>query len=210
MVAVVAIDGRNTEMPRMQMIVGLGNPGERYDETRHNVGFKVIDLLGEHLGIRIDKRSFGALVGKGELGGNAVLLVKPMQFMNRSGQPVADAVGFYKLNLSDVLVILDDMWVEPGQIRLRAKGSAGGHNGLTDVIEKLGTDEVPRLRIGIGQAPADGAVDYVLDRPARDEAQLVNKGIGQARDAAIYWLEEGIQAAMTKFNTRPREEDSEK
>jgi PTH1 family peptidyl-tRNA hydrolase len=184
----------------MQMIVGLGNPGKRYADTRHNVGFKAIDLLGERLGIQIDKRSFGALLGKGEFGGKGVLLVKPWQFMNCSGQPVADAVGFYKLNLDDVLLILDDMWLEPGQIRIREKGSAGGHNGLADIVEKLGTENVPRLRIGIGQCPANTAVEYVLGEPARDEAELVSKGIEQAKEAAMCWLEEGIMPAMTKFN----------
>jgi PTH1 family peptidyl-tRNA hydrolase len=185
----------------MQMIIGLGNPDKRYADTRHNVGFKAVDALSETIGIQIDKRSFGAHLGKGEFAGKQVLLVKPWQYMNCSGQPVADAVGFYKLNLDDVLVVLDDMWLEPGQIRLREKGSAGGHNGLADVLEKLGTDNVPRLRIGIGQCPADDAVNYVLGEPDKKESELVNKGIGQAKDAAICWLEEGIQAAMTKFNS---------
>jgi PTH1 family peptidyl-tRNA hydrolase len=185
----------------MQMIVGLGNPGKRYADTRHNVGFKVVDLLCETTGIQIDKKSFGGHLGKGEFAGKDVLLMKPWQFMNCSGRPVADTIGFYKLHLSDVLVVVDDMWLEPGQIRLREKGSAGGHNGLTDIVEKLGTENVPRLRIGIGQCQADGAVDYVLGKPGSDEAELVNKGIEQAREAAVCWLKEGIGPAMTKFNS---------
>ena len=184
----------------MQMIVGLGNPGKRYTDTRHNVGFKVVDMLCETTGIQINKKSFGGHLGKGEFAGKDVLLMKPWQFMNCSGQPVADTIGFYKLHLSDVLVILDDMWLEPGQIRLREKGSAGGHNGLADIVEKLGTENVPRLRIGIGQCQADGAVGYVLGKPGSDEAELVNKGVEQAREAAVYWLKEGIGPAMTKFN----------
>jgi PTH1 family peptidyl-tRNA hydrolase len=184
----------------MQMIVGLGNPGKKYAETRHNVGFKVIDLLGGVLGIEVGKKGFGGQVGKGEYTGKQVILLKPQQYMNLSGMPVADAVGFYKLRLCDVLVVLDDMWLEPGQIRLREKGSAGGHNGLADVIEKLGTENVPRLRVGIGQAPSDGAVDYVLSEPDRKDAAMVNEGIQQAKEAAICWLEEGIETAMTKFN----------
>jgi PTH1 family peptidyl-tRNA hydrolase len=184
----------------MQMIVGLGNPGKKYAETRHNVGFKVIDLLGGVLGIEVGKKGFGGQVGKGEYTGKQVILLKPQQYMNLSGMPVAEAVGFYKLNLKDVLVVLDDMWLEPGQIRLREKGSAGGHNGLADVIEKLGTENVPRLRVGIGQAPSDGAVDYVLSEPDRKDAAMVNEGIQQAKEAAICWLEEGIETAMTKFN----------
>jgi len=189
-------------MPGMQMIVGLGNPGKKYAYTRHNVGFKVIDLLGGALGIEINKKGFGSHLGKGEYAGKQVLLLKPMQYMNCSGQPVAEAVAFYKMDLSDVLVVLDDMWLEPGQIRLRTKGSAGGHNGLTDVVEKLGTEDVPRLRVGIGQCQMGEAVGYVLSEPGRNEADLVNQGIGRAKDAAICWLEEGIGAAMTKHNSR--------
>jgi PTH1 family peptidyl-tRNA hydrolase len=184
----------------MQMIVGLGNPGKKYVETRHNVGFKVIDLLGGVLGIEVNKKSFGGRVGKGDFAGKQVVLFKPQQYMNLSGMPVAEAVGFYKMDLKDVLVVLDDMWLEPGQIRLREKGSAGGHNGLADVIEKIGTENVPRLRVGIGQAPPEGAVDYVLNHPDKKDAALVNEGVQRAKEAAICWLENGIEAAMTKFN----------
>lgn len=189
-------------MPGMKMIVGLGNPDKKYAETRHNVGFKVIDMLGGVLGIEVNKSSFGGHLGKGEYAGNQVLLLKPQQYMNCSGQPVADAVGFYKIDLNDVLVVLDDMWLEPGQIRLRAKGSAGGHNGLTDVVEKLGTEEVPRLRVGIGQCRMGEAVGYVLSEPGPVETEQINQGISRAKDAVICWLEEGIGAAMTKHNSR--------
>jgi len=189
----------------MQMIVGLGNPGKKYAETRHNVGFKAVDLLAETIGIEISKRSFGARLGKGNVAGKSVMLLKPWQYMNRSGQSVADAIGFYKLHLCDVLVVLDDMWLEPGQIRLREKGSAGGHNGLTDVLEKLGTENVPRLRVGIGQCAADDAVDYVLGEPDKKEGGLIKEGIVRARDAAICWLEEGTRAAMAKFNRFEKE-----
>jgi PTH1 family peptidyl-tRNA hydrolase len=192
-------------MPVMQMIIGLGNPGKKYADTRHNVGFRVVDSLAEAVGIQINKRSFGAKSGRGELAGKPVLLFKPSQYMNCSGQPVADAVGFYKLNLSDVLVVLDDMWLGPGQVRLREKGSAGGHNGLADVLEKLGTENVPRLRIGIGQCETDGAVDYVLGEPDKKESDLINQGIERAKEAIICWLEEGIQPAMTKFNKFEKE-----
>jgi peptidyl-tRNA hydrolase, PTH1 family len=189
-------------MPGMKMIVGLGNPGKKYAETRHNVGFKVIDMLGGVLGIEVNKSSFGGHLGKGEYAGNQVLLLKPQQYMNCSGQPVADAMGFYKIDLNDVLVVLDDMWLEPGQIRLRAKGSAGGHNGLTDVVEKLGTEEVPRLRVGIGQCRMGEAVGYVLSEPGPVETEQINQGISRAKDAVICWLEEGIGVAMTKHNSR--------
>lgn len=193
----------------MQMIVGLGNPGKKYADTRHNVGFKTVDLLAETVGIEISKRSFGARLGRGELAGKPVLLLKPWQYMNCSGQPVADAVGFYKLRLCDVLVVLDDMWLEPGQVRVRAKGTAGGHNGLNDVLEKLGTQNVFRLRIGIGRSTADDSVDYVLGKPGQSETVLINEGIGKAKDAAVCWLTEGIETAMTKYNARTRDEDAE-
>ena len=197
-------------MPDMRMIAGLGNPGKKYADTRHNIGFRVVDLLAEAAGLQISKRSFGARLGRGELAGNSVLLVKPWQYMNCSGRPVADAVAFYKLNLCDVLVVLDDMWLEPGQVRLREKGSAGGHNGLADVLEKLGTENVPRLRVGIGQYETHDAVDYVLGRPGKEENDLINQGIVRAKDAAVCWLEEGIQAAMTKFNVPPKADNCEK
>jgi len=175
------------------------------------MGFKVADSLAQAVGIQIDKRSFGGRLGKGEFASREVLLFKPWQYMNCSGRPAAEAITFYKLHLCEVLVVLDDMWLEPGQIRLRAKGSAGGHNGLKDVLDKLGTENVPRLRIGIGQPPAglgwagrttDDAVDYVLGEPEKDEAALINEGLQRAKDAAICWLVEGIEAAMTKFNPR--------
>ena len=184
----------------MQMIAGLGNPGKEYANTRHNIGFKVIDMLSEAFGIEIGKRSFGARLGKGEHAGKEVLLFKPWQYMNLSGRPVADAVGFYKMNLSDVLIILDDMWLEPGQIRLRETGSAGGHNGLADIIEKLGTGDFPRLRVGIGHSPFDDAVHHVLGQPGKEESDLINLGLTRAKEAAICWLEEGIKSTMTKFN----------
>jgi PTH1 family peptidyl-tRNA hydrolase len=187
-------------MAGMRMIVGLGNPGKKYADTRHNIGFKLIDLLGGVLGIELNRRSFGAHFGKGEFAGKQVLLLKPWKYMNCSGGPVAEAVAFYKLHLCDVLVVLDDVWLEPGQVRLRTKGSAGGHNGLSDVLEKLVTQSVPRLRVGIGHPPADDAVDYVLSEPDENESTLINEGIGRAKDAAICWLQEGIWAAMTKFN----------
>jgi len=187
----------------MRMIVGLGNPGKKYAETRHNAGFKVVDSVAQDIGVQIDKRSFGARLGKGEFGGGQVLLLKPGQYMNCSGLPVTEAFNFYKLRLCDVLIVLDDMWLEPGQIRLRARGSAGGHNGLADVIEKLGTENVPRLRVGIGRCESGDERDYVLGEPDRNDGVLINDGIERAREAAICWLREGIDSAMTKFNASP-------
>jgi PTH1 family peptidyl-tRNA hydrolase len=184
----------------MRMVVGLGNPGDEYVNTRHNIGFKVIDSLAEALKVDVKKRKFGARCGFGEFADKKLILLKPWQFMNRSGQAVATAVGFYKLGLSDLLVVLDDMSLEPGRIRIRAKGSAGGHNGLADVIEKLSTESFGRLRIGIGQSGKEDAVDFVLDTPTEADRLLLDEAIERAREAVLCWAEYGIEATMNKFN----------
>jgi len=182
------------------MVVGLGNPGEEYVNTRHNVGFRVIDSLAEALRIDIRKKRFGACLGSGEFADKKLILLKPMRFMNCSGQVVATAAGFYKLVLSNFLVVTDDMALPPGRVRIRPKGSSGGHNGLADVIEKLGTENINRLRIGIGQSNKEWAEDYVLDKPAKEEMLLLDEAIAKARDAVLCWVEYGIEAARIKFN----------
>lgn len=185
------------------MVVGLGNPGEEYVDTRHNTGFKVIDLLAEGLKVEVRRRKFGARFGLGEFVGKKLILLKPWQFMNRSGQAVASAAGFYKLGVSDLLVVTDDMDLEPGRIRIRAKGSAGGHNGLADIIEELGTNEFARCRIGIGRSGEEtrqSRIDYVLDKPTEAEKLLLARAIERARDAVLCWIEHGVEAAMKKFN----------
>ena len=184
-----------------KMVVGLGNPGGEYVDTRHNTGFKVIDLLAEALKIEVRKKKFGARFGTGEFSDKKLILLKPWQFMNRSGQAVATAAGFYKLGQSDLLVVTDDMALEPGRIRIRAKGSAGGHNGLADIIDKLGTNEFCRLRIGIGRSAEEVAVDYVLDMPTEAERQLLEEAIERAREAVLCWIECGIEATMNNFNS---------
>jgi PTH1 family peptidyl-tRNA hydrolase len=186
--------------PETKMVVGLGNPGRSYINTRHNAGFRVIDSVAKALAIEVRKRKFGARLGEGEFAGKKLILLKPIRFMNCSGQVVATAAGFYKLELSDLLVISDDMALEPGRIRLRAKGSAGGHNGLADVIEKLGSEGVNRLRVGIGSCGEEDAVDYVLDRPTKAQKPLLDRAIESARDAVLCWIEDGIETAMNKFN----------
>jgi len=189
----------------VKMVVGLGNPGDEYVDTRHNAGFRVIDSVAKMLGIDVKDRKFGACLGHGEFAGKKLILLKPMRYMNCSGQVVATAVGFYKLVLGDLLVISDDMAIEPGRIRIRARGSAGGHNGLADVIEKLGTEDVNRLRIGIGQCGSsatgsEAAEDYVLDKPLEVERPLLDEAISRAREAVLCWVEQGIEAAMNNFN----------
>jgi PTH1 family peptidyl-tRNA hydrolase len=184
-----------------KMVVGLGNPGDEYIDTRHNTGFKVIDSLAEALEIKVRKRKFGARFASGEFADKKLILLKPWQFMNRSGQAVATAVGFYKLNLGNLLVVTDDMDLEPGRIRIRTKGSAGGHNGLADIIDKLGTNEFARCRIGIGRSVEQESVDYVLDRPTEAEKPLLAPAVERARDAVLCWIEYGLETAMNRFNS---------
>ncbi len=182
------------------MVVGLGNPGDRYLDTRHNMGFMVVDSLAEALAIEVGKRKFGARFGSGEFADKKLILLKPWQFMNRSGQAVATAAGFYKLDVDDLLVVSDDMDLEPGRIRLRAKGSAGGHNGLADIAQKLGTNEFARCRVGIGRSDRQEAVSYVLERPTKDETLLLATAVERACDAVFRWIECGIETAMNEFN----------
>ncbi len=187
-------------MGDMKIVVGLGNPGDEYVNTRHNMGFKVIDSVSKSLNIEVKQRKFGGRFGSGEFSNNKLILLKPWQFMNRSGQAVATASGFYKLSVGDLLVITDDMDLEPGRIRIRAKGSAGGHNGLADIIEKLGTNAFARCRIGIGRSSQDDAVDHVLDKPAKEEEPLLAEAIERARKAVLCWIEYGTEKTMNEFN----------
>jgi PTH1 family peptidyl-tRNA hydrolase len=188
------------DVPEIKMVVGLGNPGKKYFDTRHNIGFRVIDSLAELLKIEVKKKRFNGCLGSGEFADKKVILLKPMQFMNCSGQVVATATGFYKLALSNLLVVTDDMALPPGRIRVRMKGSAGCHNGLADVIEKLSTENIGRLRIGIGPSNEKEAYDYVLSKPTESEEPLLDEAIAKARDAVLCWIEYGIRATMNKFN----------
>ena len=191
----------NVVMAEIKMVVGLGNPGDKYVATRHNIGFKVINSLADALKIKVSKRKFGARFGEGEFADKKLILLKPWQFMNRSGQAVATATGFYKLGAEDLLVVIDDMALSPGRIRIRAKGSAGGHNGLADVIEKLGTESIGRLRIGIGQSGEESDVDFVLDKPTETDRELLDEAIKRAVEVVLCWVKWGIEAAMDKFNS---------
>lgn len=186
----------------IKIIVGLGNPGDKYADTRHNVGFKVIDVLAGALKTDVKKRRFGARLGFCDFEDTKLILLKPWSYMNRSGQAVADATSFYKLSLCDLLVIVDDMALEPGRIRLRAAGSAGGHNGLADIIEKLGTEDFSRLRIGIGPSGEKDAVDFVLDKPTKAETKLLDKAVEKSKEAVLCWIENGIEATMNKYNSK--------
>jgi PTH1 family peptidyl-tRNA hydrolase len=189
-------------MNDIRLIAGLGNPGLEYKGTRHNVGFEVVDRLAEKLKVELNKEKFSAAFGQIEFEDEKLILVKPLSFMNNSGQVIAAVVNFYRLAPGQVLVITDDMALEPGMIRLREAGSAGGHNGLADIIEKLGTDKFGRLRIGVGSRGQAAGSDYVLSRPLESEREQIDKAIAEAADAVILWMTEGVEAAMNEFNRR--------
>jgi len=189
------------------VIVGLGNPGTRYERTRHNAGYVVADVLcSRHAPGEPVRSRFHAGVVEATVSGERCLVVKPTEYMNRSGRSVAEAVGFYKLDPSeDLLVVADDVALAPGSIRLRARGGTGGHNGLADIERALGTDGYPRLRVGVGAPPAfmDQA-DYVLGKFTDMEWGVVEPALERAGDAVELFVREGATAAMNRFNTKEK------
>jgi len=191
----------------MKLIVGLGNPGRQYENTRHNVGYRVVDALARHWNIDLTRRRFSGLCGSGYPGpggtGEQVLLLKPETFMNLSGRSVREAMTFHKIAPADVLVVLDDMALPLGRLRLRASGSAGGHNGLSSVIQEIGTQQFPRLRIGIEAVEGRRMVSHVLGPFTRDEEPEILRAIDRAIAAIECWITEGIEKAMTRFNVGP-------
>lgn len=191
----------------MKLIVGLGNPGAEYAQTRHNIGFMVIDSLGRDLGVSVDKSQHKALVGQTKIGQEKVILAKPQTYMNLSGQSVVALMNWYKLTPQDILVITDDMDLQPGQLRIRKNGSAGGQNGLKNIIELLGTQEVTRMKVGIGR-PEHGAVNHVLGKITGSEAELIGPAISTAAEAVKVWVLEGTTSAMNKFNQKPKKSSS--
>jgi peptidyl-tRNA hydrolase, PTH1 family len=182
---------------RIRCVAGLGNPGPEYTGTRHNIGFMVIDELAAQLGLAWEKSTrWDALTSKqGDL-----ILAKPVSFMNRSGYPLMAIAQFYKIAPSEILVVLDDLALPLGRIRIRAGGGTGGHNGLDSVIMQFGTEEIPRLRIGIGAAPTAASVDYVLGRFFEEERALVNSAIDRSVQAIKCAVDNGVVAAMNTFN----------
>lgn len=182
------------------MVVGLGNPGAEYERTRHNIGFMVLDRLAADAGLSWERAAkWGAYWAK--LG--QTLLVKPMTYMNRSGGPALAVAQFYKIAPAETLVVLDEMALELGRLRLRLKGSPGGHNGLESMIVNFGTDEIPRLRIGIGGVPGGGASDWVLGRFFEEELPTVEKAVTRAADAVKAAIDKGVVSAMNTFNKNP-------
>ncbi|MCH8967529.1 MAG: aminoacyl-tRNA hydrolase [Planctomycetes bacterium] len=183
----------------MKLIIGLGNPGSRYAKTRHNLGYMVVDELARRHNIDTTREKFSAWIGQGAVGEERILLAKPTTFMNRSGQAVQAIGRFYKLELSDLLVVTDDLALPLGKLRLRALGSAGGHNGLTDIIERLGDDGFSRLRIGI-DSPQWNASDHVLGEFDAEEMSIVTPAVTRSADAVEFWIRSGVSSAMNEYN----------
>ncbi len=193
----------------MYLIVGLGNPGRQYEATRHNMGFDTVDCLIEKHNVPQGGVKFNAMYGKGIIGGDKAILMKPLSFMNLSGGPVRDMVNFFKIDPEkELIVISDDIDLEPGQLRIRKQGSAGGHNGLKDIIQKLGTQNFVRIKIGVGAKPQGwDLADHVLSRFPDSERKLVDEAIREAADAVEKIIAQGPDAAMNEYNRKRKYEN---
>ena len=186
----------------MYIIVGLGNPGKKYEHTRHNMGFLALDLLADKYGIKVDRLKFKALTGEGRIEGKKVLLVKPQTYMNLSGESVRDVMNFYKEPIENLIVIYDDIDLPEGTLRIRSKGSAGTHNGMRNIVYLLGDDGFPRIRVGIGAAGGEDWKDFVLDEISKKDQQLLSGSLDRAAEAACASLSEGIDIAMNQWNKK--------
>ena len=191
----------------MILIAGLGNPGKEYENTRHNAGFLVLDTLAQKLGADLSERKHRALCGKAVIGGQKVILLKPQTYMNSSGESIRAAADFYKVPPEDILVVYDDISLAPGQLRIRAKGSAGGHNGIKSIIAHLGTQEFPRVKVGIGEKPPRmDLADYVLGHFSSGEKKIMEEAAKEAADAICEIVNVGIEQAMNDHNRRKEEQ----
>ena len=185
----------------MYLIVGLGNPEEEYSKTRHNMGFNAINKIAEQYGIKVTKNKFQGLYESALIEGEKVILLKPQTYMNLSGNSVKEFVDFYKISKEEILVIYDDMDIEPGKIKIRKKGSAGGHNGMKSIIQMIGTEEFPRIRVGIGRPiHKDDEINYVIGAIPEEDLKRLDEGIEKAQKAVEEILRNGVDSAMNKYN----------
>ena len=193
----------------MYIIVGLGNPGKKYENTRHNMGFLAVDLLAEKYGIKVNKLRFKALTGEGRIAGQKVLIMKPQTYMNLSGESVREIVYYYQIDPEEELIVIyDDISLDVGQLRIRKKGSAGGHNGMKNIISHLGTEVFPRIKVGVGEKPKKyDLADYVLSRFSKEERAIMEEGCQKAVEAVEMILRGEMEEAMNKFNrkVKPKE-----
>ena len=188
----------------MYIIAGLGNPGKQYDMTRHNIGFEVIDYMAEKLEVKVNKLKYKALYGETKIGMEKVYLIKPQTYMNLSGDSIRDFCAFYKIPPENVIIINDDIALPAGKLRIRSKGSAGGHNGLKSIIYQLQSDNFPRIRVGVGAPTHEDydLADFVLGRFTKDEIPVLEEAIIKASKAAEEIIKRGVDSAMNKFNSR--------
>lgn len=191
----------------MKIIAGLGNPGREYEGTRHNIGFSVIEQLADQYNISMTEKKHKAVYGRGMIEGEKVILLKPQTYMNLSGESIVDAVHYYKIDPEeDLIVIYDDIDLDPGRIRIRAKGSAGGHNGVKNIITNLGTQIFPRIRVGVGAKPRGwDLVDYVLGRFSGDELSLIEEGKRAACQAVGIIVGQSVEVAMNQLNVKKQD-----
>lgn len=183
----------------MYLIVGLGNPGIEYRHTRHNVGFDILDFMADKYNININRIKFKGSCGEGNIGGEKVLLLRPSTFMNLSGESVAEAANFYKIPKENIIVIYDDVSLEVGRMRVRPEGSAGGHNGIKNIILHLSSEVFPRVRVGVGQ-PEHGLIPHVLGRFSKEDREILEKLFPAASLAVETIIRQGVTEAMNKFN----------
>lgn len=188
----------------MFIIAGLGNPGKDYKNTRHNIGFEVIDVIAQKHNISVIEKKHRAIIGKGAINGYKVILVKPQTYMNLSGESLREIMDYYKVDPTEELIVIsDDISLNPGNIRIRKKGSAGGHNGLKSIIQQLGTDQFMRVKMGVGEKPKDyDLADYVLGHFTADERKVMDEAAKAAEEAICLMLQGDAEAAMNRFNTK--------
>lgn len=197
-----SIEKKTETRPVTHIVAGLGNPGEKYANTRHNAGFIAIDYLAKNLGVRVDRVKFHALVGECELGGRRVLLMKPETFMNSSGVAIGEAAAFYKIPPENIIILHDEISFDAGIIRIRRKGSAGGHNGLKSIIEHLSSEAFPRIKIGVGQKPSPDydLVDWVLGKFPKDALLAIEARLADIASATELMVRGEIDLAMNRFS----------
>jgi len=196
----------------MKAIIGLGNPGMKYAGTRHNIGFDAVTAIADKYNLSINNKKFKGVYADGHIAGEKVLLVQPQTFMNLSGECVREVADFYKLNPDEIIIICDDINLDVGRLRIRKKGSAGGHNGLKNIIAHLGTEEFPRIRVGVGEKTEGwDLADYVLARFDKDSEPVIREALANVVGAVETWISEGIDAAMNRYNVsaKKKEESSQ-
>ena len=193
----------------MYIIAGLGNPGKKYENTRHNIGFITLDYLAERHDIKINKIKHKALVGEGRISGQKVLLVKPQTYMNLSGESLREVMDYYKVDIEDMIVIYDDIDLPAGTVRIRKKGSAGTHNGMRSIVQHLGQD-FPRIRMGIGNERKGDLADFVLGGFSKEDREVLEPAVERAADSVECYIAEGIEKAMNKYNIKAKKKKEKK